>query len=71
MDASNSKAAHLARLWLWAVRAAELRVCSHFVWLWDACSESCAPVVYGSKESPASGMLLMIMPSFRAMAVAL
>ena len=71
MDASNSKAAHVARLWLWAVRAAELRVCSHFVWLWDACSESCAPVVYGGKESPASGMLLLIMPSFRAMAVAL
>ena len=49
MDASNSKAAHLARLWLWAVRAAELRLCSRFVWLWDACNESCAPIVYGSK----------------------
>ena len=49
--------------------AAELRVCSRFVWLWDACSESCAPVVYGSKESPASGMLLMIMASLLSVAL--
>ena len=49
--------------------AAELRVCSRFVWLWDACNESSAPIVYGSKSSRASWLLLMVMPSFLAVAV--